>query len=93
MALFYSFQFWLDHKLKIDVYELCGGEIVRGRGSRPDDRLRVSDVKTWQIYPEMSFDVVESTLTDGRKIRWFDKYDDLTDILRRTATSSELAVA
>jgi hypothetical protein len=91
MALFHSFRSWVNHKLKIDVYELCGDEIVRGRGKRPENRLKVSEVKAWQIYPEMGFDVVEITMADGRRVRWFDLYDDLTDILRRTAPGSELA--
>ena len=41
----------------------------------------------------MGFDVVAITLADGRQIRWFDKYDDLTGILRRVAPSVELDVA
>jgi len=92
MALLNTFRSWLDHKLKNDVYELRGSEIVRGRGSRPEDRLPVADVRAWQIHPEMGFDVVSITLTDGQEIRWFDKYDDLTEILRRVAPSGELDV-
>jgi hypothetical protein len=41
----------------------------------------------------MGFDVIEITLSDDRLIRWIDNYDDLTEILRRVAPSSELAVA
>lgn len=93
MKAFVSFRSWLDHKWKVDVYELCDGEIVRGRGSRPQNRLKVSDVIAWQIYPEMGFDIVDITLADGRQVRWFDKYNDRTDILRRVAQSKELAVA
>ena len=93
MALLHTFWTWLDHKLKNDVYELCGSEIIRGRGLSSDSRLQVADVRAWQIFPEMGFDVVEITLADGRRVRWFDKYDDLTDILRRVAPSSEMAVA
>jgi hypothetical protein len=84
MGLSHSFRSWLDHKFKNDVYELYGGEIVRGRGSRPENRLRVADVKAWQIHPEMGFDVVEITLADGRQVLWVDKYNDLTEILQRT---------
>jgi hypothetical protein len=90
MHLGQKFWTWLDHKLKNDVYELCGSEIVRSRGSRPEDRLRVGDLKSWHIFPEMGFDVVEMTLTDGRRFIWIDKYDDLTAILRRVAPTSEL---
>jgi hypothetical protein len=93
MHLAHKFRTWLDHKLKNDVYELCDSEIVRGRGSRPEDRLQVADVTGWQIHPEMGFDVVEITLADGRRVVWFDKYDELTGILRRVAPSREQAVA
>jgi hypothetical protein len=55
--------------------------------------LQVADVTGWQIHPEMGFDVVEITLADGRRVVWFDKYDDLTGILRRVAPSCEQAVA
>jgi hypothetical protein len=92
MRLFHSFRSWLDHKFKVDVYEICNGEIVRGRGSHPEDRLRVADVKAWRIYPEMGFDIVEIKLADGQLVRWLDKYNDLTKILRRSAPSTELAV-
>jgi len=93
MSLLHTFRTWLDHKLKNDVYGLCGSEIVRGRGSSPKDRLQIADVTGWQIHPEMGFDVVEITLSDGRRVLWFDKYDDVTGILRRVAPSREQAVA
>jgi hypothetical protein len=87
------FSFWLSGRYRHEAYELCGPEIVRGRGSQPEDRLQVADVAAWQIHPEMVFDVVEITLADGRRVVWLDKYDDLTGILRRVAPSREQAVA
>ena len=83
----------LGGRLQHESYELCGSEIVRGRGSQPEDRLQVADVTAWQIHPEMVFDVVEISLADGRRVVWLDKYDDLTGILRRVAPSREQAVA
>jgi hypothetical protein len=91
MALFHTFRTWLDHKLKNDIYELCGSEIVHGRGLDSGSRLEVAEVRKWQVFPEMGFDVVEITLADGRQIRWIDKYDDLTGILRRAAPEREQA--
>jgi hypothetical protein len=82
-----------DHKLRSDEYELCGCEIVRGNGSRPEDRLRAADVKSWQICPEMVFDMIEITLADGRRFVWLDTHDDLIGILRRVAPKAELDMA
>lgn len=93
MKLSRVFSSWFGGRLRHEAYELCGAEIVRGRGSRPEDRLQVSDVTAWQIHPEMVFDVVEITLADGRRVVWLDTYDDLTGILRRVAPSRELAAA
>ena len=78
-----------SRKRGTEEYELCGSEIVRGRGLRPDDRLRVVDVRSWQVHPEMVFDVVEITLTNGVQFAWLDKHDDLVEILRRVAPRAE----
>jgi len=93
MKLPHVFRFWLSGRFRHEAYELCGSEIVRGRGASPEDRLQVADVTGWQVHPEMVFDVVEITLADGRRVVWLDKYDDLTSILRRVAPSREQAVA
>jgi hypothetical protein len=91
MSVFHTFRTWLDHKLKNNVYELCGEEIVRGRGLDSDSRLKVKDVRAWNVFPEMGFDLVEITLADGQQVRWIDKYNDLTRILRQTASHCEQA--
>ena len=85
MTLLHSFQSWLDHKLKSGVYELQDGELVSGRGRRPEDRLATADVTSWQVFPEMGFDVVVIDLADGRQVRWIDKYNDLIGILEKVA--------
>ena len=77
--------------LRADSYELRGLEIIRGRGSKPEDRLRVADIKSWQIHPEMVFDMVEITLADSQRVVWLDKYDDLRGILHRVAVDRELS--
>lgn len=90
MTFLRKFWFWLDHKLKNDVYELRGSEIVRGSGVRSEDRLLVTAIREWQIHPEMGFDVVSISLTDGREFQWFDKHNDLIAILRRVVPNREL---
>jgi hypothetical protein len=82
MTVRHKFRLWLDRTLKNDVYELRGSEILRGRGSCSENRLSMAEVRTWQIYPEMGFDVVEIQMADGQKLRWIDKYNDLVSILR-----------
>src|SRR5947207_12929500 len=85
MALLHCFRSWLDHKLKSGVYELQGSELVSGRGQRPEHRLAIADVSSWQVFPEMGFDVVAIELADGRHVRWIDRYDGVIRILRRVA--------
>lgn len=87
------FSFWLGGKPRHDSYELCGSEIVRGRGSHPEDRLQVADVTAWRIHPEMVFDMIEITLADGRSLIWLDTDDALIGILRYVARSRERDLA
>ena len=67
--------------------------VSRGRGSRFEDRLQITGVRALHVHPEMGFDVIAITLADGRHVPWFDKYDDLTAILRRTEPSAEIDLA
>lgn len=89
MSLLHRFESWLDHTLKDGVYDVQGTEIICGRGRGSDHRLPISEVRTWQIYPEMGFDVVTIDLTSGLQLRWIDKYDDLISILRKVAPERE----
>lgn len=81
---------WLDHKLRIDVFELRGPEIVSGTGRRPESCIKVSDICAWQIQREMGMDFIALELTDRRSVTWVDKYDDLIAILRQVAPDKEL---
>lgn len=85
----YALGKWLNRKLKVGVYELQGGEIVAGRGRRPEDRIAVNEVRAWQIYGELCFDMVVIELADGRTVRWLDTYNDLIAILRKVAPARE----
>jgi hypothetical protein len=89
MGLASTFQSWLDHKLKIDTYELQGTEIIRGRGKRSEHRLSIEQLESWQLYPEMGFDLVLLNLADGGQLRWINRYDDLYSILRKVAPEKE----
>lgn len=80
---------WLDHTLRVNVYELGGDEIVSGRGRRPEDRVEVRKIVAWQIHAEMGFDIVVIGLEDGRSFNWLDKYNDLIGLLRRVARERE----
>ncbi len=85
----FNFQSWLDHKLKNDVYELKGEEIIRGRGRTPGSGVGLAEVVSWWIYHEMGFDLVTIELSDGNEVRWIDKYNDLIGILRSVAGQKE----
>jgi hypothetical protein len=81
---------WLRRKLKVGTYELRAGEIIAGRGRRPQSRIRVEDIRDWQIGPEMLFDIVTIKLADGRVLTWLVEFDDLIAILRSVAADREL---
>jgi hypothetical protein len=85
----HRFSRWLDHKLKIDVYELRGEEIIAGRGRGRGQRIRVSDILSWQIHMEMGMDFIVIDLNDRRSVTWVDEYDDLIAILRQVAPDKE----
>jgi hypothetical protein len=89
MGLSFTFQSWIDHKLKNGVYELRGTEIICGRGRRTDHRLAVAELDSWQIHPDMGFDLVVIWLVGGGQLRWIDTYDDLISILRNVAPEKE----
>lgn len=89
MSFCYSFKSWLDHKLKNGVCELRGTEVICGRGKRPDHRLSVAELDSWQVHPEMGFDLVIIRLASDGELRWIDKYDDLISILRKIAPEEE----
>ncbi len=74
---------------KVDVHERRGGEIVRGWGKRPEERMDVGTIGTWQIFMEMGFDIVVIELADGRCLEWFDTSNDLIHILRDVAADRE----
>ena len=85
MKLPRKFNSWSNIGDGPDEYEVRGSEIVRVKSSDAQDALQIADLVSWQIHPEMVFDVIEITLNDGRQFVWLDKHDDLKRILRQVA--------
>jgi len=81
---------WLDQKLGVNVYALYDEKILKDRGREPADIILLQDISAWHVDEEMVFDVVTIQLSDGREIRWLDKYNDLLDILRAKMENKEI---
>ena len=90
-SLAHNLEKWLNHRLKINVYELQTGAIVRHEGLFCAERVRTEAVASWQIHHEMTFDIVVIELVDGRCVTWLDGNNDLIAILRQVAASREIA--
>jgi hypothetical protein len=46
--MFEAFHRWLDRRLRIDAYVLCGDEVVST--GLPKQRIRLADIRIWQSY-------------------------------------------
>jgi hypothetical protein len=75
--------------LKNGIYELKDDEVIMGWGRRPEHRLPIAKVRSWQVFPEMGMDIVIIELNDGGQIRWIDTYNDLIGILKQVAADKE----
>ena len=73
---------WLDQKLRVNVYTIREGRILRNCGRRPADIVELKDITTWHVDYEMVFDIVTIQLKDGTEFCWLDEHDDLLGILR-----------
>ena len=51
--------------------------------------LKASEISSWQIHPEMTFDIAEIHLIGGTTLRWLDHDGSLLTILRRVAPARE----
>jgi len=79
----------LDKVLRVNTYRLVGDTLVKGRGTRRNSRIRLADVKSWQILPEMGFDVVMIELESCETYQWLDDYNDLIEVLRTCLPDAE----
>ena len=87
--MFESFHLWLDRKLRVDAYELRGDEIVAT--GLPRRCIRLRDVRTWQsFYIGGGVPSICVELTDGRRIDYSDKHEQLFQILHEIAKDREL---
>ena len=68
---------WKGH----DSYELKGRAIHRGKSLLREETLLLSEIESWEIHPEMVFDIVEIRRKDGVVLIWFDYKNDLKAIL------------
>jgi hypothetical protein len=87
--LMFRVQRWFDHRFKIGIYELRGNEIIVWRGLRKPDMIRIDEIESWQITPEMIFDIVTVHLKTGVRRQMLDTYDDLISILKTNASERE----
>ena len=78
--------YWLDHKLKRNTFELRGDIIVRGRGASESDFVRVGEIESWTDFGDPWICVVPIQLRDGRKVEWIDPYSELERILLQVAS-------
>ena len=87
--MFDAFHHWLNHKLRVDAYELSGGEIL-SKGL-PRRRIRLDEIRTWQSYyvgggvPSICF-----KFNNGQTIDCSDRYEQLYTILHKIAADREL---
>lgn len=85
---------WLDHRLKVDVYALHCGELIASRGTRPQQRISIGEIRTWQVvYIGGGDPIISIELISGRTFDWSDKYENLFRILQKEAPEREQPVA
>lgn len=89
-SLIYRLNRRIDSFLGLDTYHLENGVIIRGKSKRFEDAVAVAEIKEWRSIPEMGFDLVEIVLVNGRRVRWFDKHNDLLGILYNSARTKKL---
>lgn len=77
---------WYETKLGIGVYGLKENEIIIYRGIiRNPGTIRVDEIESYCIYPEMGVDIVIINLKNGYSWQLLDKYNDLIGILNSVA--------
>jgi hypothetical protein len=80
---------WLEHKLKIDLYELRGDEVVSVR--HRTQRFNVPDVRTWQqVFICFGVPLIVINFADERTVELSDKHEHLIRILQQVAPEKEL---
>lgn len=79
----------LCRALKINVYELRDGMIIRHKSRNQMEQVNCCDIVAWSVEYEMVFDLVTIMLNDGSQLTWEDEYNDLLAILRAVLPRAE----
>jgi hypothetical protein len=85
-----DFGAWL-HRLfwkifRVDRFEAVGNELLLHKNPwRVRVLLSGSEVVSWEVIPEMAFDIVDVHLSDGTSIRLLDEFGDCISGLERIA--------
>ncbi len=87
-AIGWGLQNMLERVLGVDVYRCENGILIRQMGGRTIS-VRISDIRTWEVRYEMTFDIVTITTKDDNTVSWADKNGDLVRILRQRASDKE----
>lgn len=85
----FRLQKWFAHRFKVGVYGRRNDEIIVWRGLRKPDRIQIEEIESWQMFPDMTFDIVEINLKNGYRWQLLDIYNDLIAILREAARNRE----
>jgi hypothetical protein len=76
--------------LRINTYQLDDDTIVRNSGLFKKDAIKLPEIASWSVTPEMGFDIVLITLNNGRVVQWIDDYNDLLRVLREKANDKRV---
>jgi hypothetical protein len=80
---------WLEHKFKIDLYELHGDEVVSVR--HQTQRFKVQDVRTWQqVFICFGVPLIVIKFANEQTMELSDKHEHLIRILQQVAPEKEL---
>jgi hypothetical protein len=88
MKIFRKFMRWLERGLLRGSYELVGDEVIPG--GQPDQRIRVQDVRSWQlVYWGTGVWEIKIQTADGQASKWEDTHGDFLAIMRRMSADKE----
>lgn len=84
--LSFRVEHWLARKLRTNrTFTLREDVILRGRGQKVEDTVRISEIQTWVDYGDPWIFVIPIHLANGHTIEWSDPYCELENILRSVA--------
>ena len=72
-----------------DRYLQEDGTIFRFSDLRCVGAIQIDGIRSWAVYPEMTFDIVDIEDRDAKSIRWFDYDGELTRMLEAAKPLSQ----